>query len=75
MIATANTAAVLAALNDYTGDNIWQDVIYDLPGFDEEGTDAADPSWSSTQFVAGGLTYRWEASEQEWEIVGGKWDA
>jgi len=38
---------ILNALNDYEregGDNIWQDVIYHLPEFDEAATDALGSS-------------------------------
>ena len=39
---------VLADLNAYTGDNIWQDVIYKIePYLDDAAIDAADPSGRS----------------------------
>ena len=40
------TDSILTTLNAYDGDNIWQDVIYDLD-VDQDTTDALDPSGRS----------------------------
>lgn len=37
----------VAQLNEYDGDNIWEDVIQHLPDLDIEATGAADPSYRS----------------------------
>ena len=59
-----NTASVLERLNDYTGDNIWQDVIYDL--LTAEEWEAAPADAASSQFQHGGVNYRYEPSYGEW---------
>ncbi len=49
-------------LNDYDGPNIWEDVIYHLPGFDGAATDAVNRG-DSDDFVAGGVHY-WHDGQQ-----------
>lgn len=64
----------LNTLNTYDGDNIWQDVILGIDGFDAERTEAIDPSYSSDRFVAAGTVYRYIAQNSEWVAVTGASD-
>ena len=50
------TTATIEALDTYAGDNIWQDVILRLDGYDETATDAIDDG-QGRDFVAGGVHY------------------
>lgn len=55
-------ADTLEALNAYDaagGDNIWQDVIFSLDGYDEAATDLIDEG-ASDRFVADDVTYRYD---------------
>ena len=62
---------VCEALNAYPDDNIWNDVIYPMPGYDEAATDAAyqelerNRDWADVA-VIGGVTYRWDERTREW---------
>lgn len=48
-MSTLNIDTILSALNDYIGDNIWQDVILELDEFDGQANDTFDGD--SSQFV------------------------
>lgn len=43
--------AILDRINGYVGDNLWEDVIYGLPGFDGDATEAADRAGESDTIV------------------------
>ena len=53
---------ILEALNTYQGENIWQDVIYDM--LTGEEWDAAPDS--ADEFEHDGITYRHEPSLGKW---------
>lgn len=61
----SDATAVLYALNHYGGDNPWGQIVYRLPGFDEQATDAIDTG-QSDRFVADGITYRYEPTAGGW---------
>ena len=69
---TALEARVIACawiadtLSYYDGDNIWQDVILGLPGYDPAATGAVDHHYTSDGFVADGIVYRLNHSSGEW---------
>ena len=46
-----NSSAILVRLNTYKGENIWQDVIYQLDDLDHELTEALDPNYQSDRFA------------------------
>lgn len=46
-----NSSAILVRLNTYKGENIWQDVIYQLDDLDHEPTEALDPNYQSDRFA------------------------
>jgi len=62
---------VCEALNAYPDDNLWEDVIYQMPGYDEAATDRAyeelerNRDWADVA-VIGGVTYRWDERTREW---------
>lgn len=53
---------ILEALNSYAGENLWQDVIYDM--LTGEEWDAAPDS--ADEFRHDGETYRYEPSLGQW---------
>lgn len=55
---------VMAKLNDYDGDNIWEDVIYGLD-YDEAATDAVAGS-GGEDVVIGGVHYTFDAQTDAW---------
>lgn len=57
---------ILDQLNSYGGNNIWEDVIRRLPGYDEAATAALDPSYASDVAVIAGTTYRYDGQSQRW---------
>ena len=59
------TERILNQLNDYTGDNIWQDVIYDLD-VDEDATDEIDEGRNDRFVLDGGRTFVHDAQRGEW---------
>jgi len=67
------TTTVLAALNDYTGCDVWGDVILGL-GYDEAATDKAceilehSPNYADVA-VIDGICYRHRQDLGEWKIV------
>ena len=46
-----NSSTILVRLNTYKGENIWQDVIYQLDDLDHELTEALDPNYQSDRFA------------------------
>ena len=68
---TNNTHTIIDALNDYNGDNLWQDVIYsqlDLD-IDEDTLDELDPSGASTILpLADGRVFRYSEQYGKWDI-------
>ncbi len=59
---------IVDRLNDYSGENIWDDIIrtYDV---DEEATEHLDPSGASDVFqLNDGRRFRWEPSSDEWSL-------
>jgi hypothetical protein len=42
---------ILAQLNSYDGDNLWEDVVRALPNYDDAATEAADPDCHSDIIV------------------------
>jgi len=61
----AEIAAILAQLNDYTAENIWEDVIYTVTGFNADETDRIDRG-RSDRFIADGVEYVWDESTDRW---------
>jgi hypothetical protein len=68
----ADAATIVAQLNAYTGDDVWEDVIRRYPGYDDVATEAADP------YARGGGTVivllddsriEWDEDEKEWRIA------
>lgn len=47
MTNTTTAQQIADKLNEYDGDNIWQDVILHLDEFDADATEAADPNGAS----------------------------
>lgn len=62
----AEIAAILDRLNNYTGDNVWQDVISMVDGYDDEATDRIDRG-RSDRFVAAGVEYAFNERAGTWE--------
>jgi hypothetical protein len=60
-------AAAAALLNQYDGDNVWQDVIYDLA--DETLTDTIDNGSSDRFALADGTVIRFEPSLDRWLVA------
>lgn len=61
-VSTMGTA-IIDQLNNYDGDNIWQDVIYHLPT-DDDAIEAADPSGASNVVIlTDGSEYRNNGTE------------
>jgi len=60
---------ILAVLNNYRGDDVWQDVILDLPGYDADATEAIDPYADSDRFVADGVVYQYDAASRAWYVA------
>lgn len=63
------TQQVLARLNSYAGDNIWEDVILRIDGYDEAATAELDPHSYSDRFVAGGVEYRYRRDTLGWVLA------
>jgi hypothetical protein len=53
-------------LNSYAGDNVWQDVILALDGYDERATDEIDKG-DSTRFVVDGRTCIYDQQRNLWD--------
>jgi hypothetical protein len=69
-----NCDSLLATLNDYQGDNIWQDVILPSGVYDETATDNVfgASAQASDRFAASAadgwlmLLFRWDAQRGQW---------
>lgn len=67
-------AEIEDALNDYEthhpfpwdGYDVWEHVIYRIPGYDEERTRILDPGDLGDRFVADGIAYRLERADNRW---------
>lgn len=63
-----DTQSTIDQLNTYAGDDIWQDVIYGIDGFDMEATTEADPSDRSDVIVlTDGTRIEFDQRTGEWE--------
>jgi hypothetical protein len=70
MNATALTAQQIAdMLNAYTGDNIFQDVVYGFDSYDPEATELADPSGRMDVYVFAGAEVRYDYDRAEWYVA------
>ena len=58
--------SVLTMLNTYTGDDLWNDVIYHLDGYDPQATSDMDPAYQGEVVVVAGNTYRYKENTREW---------
>lgn len=68
---TSSLDAILRKLNDYDGDNIWQDVIGKLAELDPVATESFDPfdSGATTFFLSGGECVRYDQPSRQWCAV------
>lgn len=67
---TVDTQTLIDTLNAYQGDNIWGDVIRPSDLYDDDATDAIDPSWSSDRLVTTDSTViRWDAQSERWDVA------
>lgn len=69
MITTPAVHDVIAKLNNYRGDNIWQDVIYSLD-IDEDATDEVDEGRSDVFCTAIGSArtiFRFNPQNGQWQ--------
>jgi hypothetical protein len=64
----SNQQQTLDALNDYVGGDIWDDLINQLPGYDEKATQELDPGHRSDVVVIDGVTYRWDQRDLVWRV-------
>lgn len=61
---------VVAALNNYDGENIWQDIICELPDYDDAATEAAiNRAGRDDRFVAGDVEIAYMPECQLWAVV------
>lgn len=58
---------LLHELNDYSGDNLWQDVILPSPLYDEEKTDAVDIGRNDRFVLTNGTEVRWDQETGLWD--------
>lgn len=62
-------AAAAALLDQYDGDDAWQDIVINLPGYDAEMTDRIDPGMRSDRFaLEDGTVIRFEPSLGRWIV-------
>jgi hypothetical protein len=59
---------ILIALNAYQGNNIWQDIILGLDGYDEALTDDLDCGRSDRFALADGTVIRLAVDRGEWQV-------
>lgn len=64
------TAEILAKLNDYDGDDLFGDVVWGLPGYDEAATAALDGGNQGDIYVIDGQIYSHRAGTGEWRHNG-----
>lgn len=57
-----SSPSILSQLNSYSGNNVWEDVIYGLP-YDEAATAALGGTEEGRDVVIGGVHYRHEGGE------------
>ncbi len=60
-------AAVRQVLADYRGDNLWDDVIVRLPGYDKASSALLQPIAASPVFVAAGIGYQRRPELGTWQ--------
>jgi len=60
---------IVSVLNDYRGPDIWEDVIREIPEYDEAATEEIDPGAASDRFVAGGVIYQYDAATRTWHVA------
>lgn len=60
--------AIVESLNDYDGDNIWEDIIYGVEGYDAEATAKLDPRHRSDVIAIGNVVVRYDASDRRWSV-------
>jgi hypothetical protein len=59
--------SVQQALADYDGDNVWDDVILRLDGFNRAATALLKPVCAGPVFVVGGIGYQWCPDLGHWQ--------
>ena len=57
---------MLDALNAYRGDNIWEDVIYRHPDYDEARTAEVEHGEGNYVVTRAGVVFRFEPRDHEW---------
>lgn len=62
------TESRLNILNTYSGDNIWQDVIWRLP-IDDDATDAVDVGMDDRFFTTDGVLYFYVGESGLWKCA------
>ena len=79
---TGDTMTIIDQLNEWQknydpqnwdGANIWEDVIYTLPGYDDAATDRIEHG-TGDRFVADGRVYRYHPAKGEW-VDDGEYEA
>lgn len=60
-----DTATILDQLNDYSGDNIWQDIIGGLD-LDDDATDEVEHGRSDAFVLTDGRGFTYIAQDREW---------
>ena len=65
-IYTPGTAAALAQLNAYDGDNIWQDLILAADWYDDDATDAIDTGTNDRLVTTTGDEIEYDHQAREW---------
>ena len=67
---------IVSQLDAYAGDNIWEDVIYHLDGFDGAATDELNPittAWDDNRFIAAGVAY-WQTDAGWFSVNAAEFD-
>jgi hypothetical protein len=61
---------VVADLNEYEGENLWEDVARHIPGYDETATQELDPTYQSNVIaLRDGTVLRHPESRGAWEVA------
>jgi hypothetical protein len=58
--------SIVELLNTYRGDNVWSDVVYDLPGFDAFATGEE----SEVIVFKDGTRIAWDEKDKLWKVEG-----